>query len=107
MVQIRVQNSIGNQFPTNVSSLFPGEQATAEVPYDSVAAVWSAFDHHETNKTLPVLAFKALRGFPLRPLRRRLVLSFCSPVTVIKVARTARSHLLTSGSLTPYGIPVP
>jgi len=51
MCQSYVRNSVAEQFPTLMPSLFPGTLAYRDVPYPSVDAMWSAFVHQENNLT--------------------------------------------------------
>lgn len=86
MVQGYVRNSICKQFPTIVSSVFPRKKATAEVPYSSVAAMWSAIDHHKTNKKPAIngpphssmLIQPPMRCTPSSPLSSRRITNFSS-----------------------------
>ena len=42
------------QYPTLMSTLFPGKLATQEKPYDLLAALWVAFAHLK-HKTSPAI----------------------------------------------------
>ncbi|CAM9262551.1 unnamed protein product, partial [Sphacelaria rigidula] len=45
MCQTYVRNSVAQQYPALMPSLFPGVLAHREVPYASVDTMWSAFVH--------------------------------------------------------------
>ncbi|CAM9911980.1 unnamed protein product, partial [Sphacelaria rigidula] len=51
MCQTYVRNSIAQQFPTLMPSLFPGALTHTQVPYASVDAMWNAFVDQEHNLT--------------------------------------------------------
>ena len=94
MCQTYVRNSIAQQFPTLMPSLFPGVLAQQEVPYTSIDAMWSAFATQENNLT------PAIRGTPCSSVSSSSLRSASAHAS----GSRGRSHSSSNSTWTPNSV---